>query len=238
MQPWNLQPARDHGLPPAERARSLNRENSLLDSIGHGAWSLTMRAYLRLYHRMSVTGAENIPREPPFVLIANHASHLDALILSACMPVRLCDRLFPIAAGDVFFQTDPVAILAAGFINALPMWRKNCGPHALAQLRERLVTEPCGYILFPEGARSRDGARLRFRAGLGMIIEGTRVPVVPCGIRGAFEALRPESKVPRPTRIRVKIGQPLVFDGIPAGREGWDHVATRCHAAVEALLAP
>lgn len=236
VEPWKLEPAHDHGLPPAERARSLKRESSLLDSVGHAAWTLGVKTYLRVYHRLSIDGAQHLPRRPPYVLIANHASHLDALVLAAALPTSLCDRVFPIAAGDVFFHTDPISIFAAGFINALPMWRKNCGPHALEQLRERLVGEPCVYILFPEGARSRDGRLLRFKAGLGMLIGQSNVPVVPCAILGAFQAMPPMASLPRPRRLRLRIGPPIAFPNLPAGREGWDVVATRTQAAVEALL--
>lgn len=237
MEPWKLEPARDHGLPPAQRARSLRRENSLLETCTHGAWSLGVRAYLRVYHRMRVEGAEHLPASPPFVVIANHSSHLDALALASAMPLRLCDRVFPVAAGDVFFQTDPIAIFAAGLINALPMWRKNCGPHALEQLRDRLVNEPCGYILFPEGARSRDGALKPFKAGLGMIVGGLDVPVIPCGIVGAFEAMPPDATLPRPRRLRLRFGPALRFQDVPSSREGWNEVARRCEESVSALMA-
>jgi 1-acyl-sn-glycerol-3-phosphate acyltransferase len=73
----------------------------------------------------------------------------------------------------------------------LPMWRKNCGSHALADLKQRLVEEPCGLILFPEGKRSRDGSLGPFKPGLGMLIASTNVPVVPCHVSGAFQAFPP-----------------------------------------------
>lgn len=238
MEPWKLEPAHDHGLSPVDAARSLKRESGLIHTAGHFAWSAMVRSYLRIYHRLSVQGREHLPTEPPFILIANHASHLDALVLAATLPIRSCDRIFPVAAGDVFFQTDPLAILSALLINALPMWRKNCGPHALEQLRDRLVQEPCAYILFPEGARSRDGRMLAFKAGLGRIVGGTTVPVVPCGIIGAYHAMRPESGPPRPVRIQVKIGPPLTFADAADDRQGWSSVAQRAQAAVEALVGP
>ncbi len=73
------------------------------------------------------------------MMIANHTSHLDALLLAAALPCRLCDCVFPVAAGDVFFNTPTISLFSATLLNALPMWRKNCGPHALAELKKRLT---------------------------------------------------------------------------------------------------
>src|SRR5919106_423405 len=93
-------------------------------------------------------------------------------------------------------------------LNALPMWRKNCGPHALADLRRKLQEEKATFIIFPEGGRSRDGSMKPFKHGLGMLVAETNVPVVPCGLVGAFEALPPDRKLPRPVAIKLVIGHP------------------------------
>src|SRR5262245_22928290 len=169
MEPWVYKPASDLDLPPVERARSLRRESGLASDLGHLVCHGLARAYFRLYHRMGVEGSENLPDDPPFVLVANPASHLDALALASVLPRRLCGRVFPVAAGDVFFETPATSLASAFFLNALPMWRKRCGPHALAELRARLVDEPCGYILFPEGTRSRHGRMTASKAGLGLL---------------------------------------------------------------------
>jgi 1-acyl-sn-glycerol-3-phosphate acyltransferase len=235
MDPWVYKPATDMELPPVERARSLRRESGLMSDLGHFACHGLARAYFRLYHRMRIEGSENLPGELPFVLVANHASHLDALALAATMPRRLCGRVFPVAAGDVFFQTPATSLASAFFLNALPMWRKRCGSHALAELRARLVGEPCGYILFPEGGRSRDGRMLPFKMGLGMLTAGTGVPVVPCHLGKTFEAFPPGARLPRPRQVRVRIGRPLSFAGLPNARAGWEGVVSAIEAAVHRL---
>jgi 1-acyl-sn-glycerol-3-phosphate acyltransferase len=235
MEPWTLQPARDLGLPMQERARSLQRESGLISTGLHALFWAGIRSYLALWHRLQVRGEENLPAEPPYILVANHASHLDALVLAAPLPWRLRDRVFPIAAGDVFFETPMMATFSAFFLNALPMWRKKCGPHALQQLRERLMLDPCVYVLFPEGARSRDGAMLPFKKGLGMLVAETPVPVVPCYLHGCHEAWPPESKWPRHGRIGVTIGKPLDFAGLPNTRAGWEELTGAVEAAVKAL---
>ena len=168
-------------------------------------------------------------------MIANHTSHLDALLLAAALPCRLCDCVFPVAAGDVFFNTPAISLFSATLLNALPMWRKNCGPHALAELKKRLIEEPCGLILFPEGTRSRDGTLGPFKPGLGMLTAGTAVPVIPCHLSGAFQAFPPAARLPRPRKIRLRIGQPLVFDSVPNRRAGWEEIATRAQEAVRRL---
>ena len=206
MKSWNYQPAKDIELKPVERARSLKRESGIWSTCGHLAWHSLVRVYTSLYHRLDVEGREHLPSAPPFVLIANHTSHLDSLVMGSALSCRLCDCVFPVAAGDVFFESPARSLFSAQMINALPMWRKNCGPHALAELKDRLVSEPCGYILFPEGTRSRDGSLQHFKAGLGMIVAGTPVPVVPCSIAGASRAWPPGSRWPRPWKVRLTIG--------------------------------
>jgi 1-acyl-sn-glycerol-3-phosphate acyltransferase len=235
MDPWTYKPASDLNLSPVERARSLKREPGLASNVGHLFCHSLSRLYFRLYHRFTVEGAGNIPQEPPFVLVGNHASHLDALALAASLPRWLCGRVFPVAAGDVFFETPVSSILSSSILNALPMWRRNCGSHALAELRARLVGEPCCYILFPEGSRSRDGQIQPFRAGLGMLTAGTSVPVVPCYLQGTFAAFPPGSWLPRPFRVRLRVGEPLYFNATPNSREGWQEAVTRTEAAVRRL---
>jgi 1-acyl-sn-glycerol-3-phosphate acyltransferase len=238
MEDWKLEPARDLGLPPGKRLRSHWRESGLVESLAHQLWWALVRSGLALYHRLEVEGRENLPAAPPFVLVANHSSHLDSLVLAAPHPWRLRDRIFPVAAGEVFFERPAAALLSAWTINALPLWRRRCASHALADLRRRLLEEPCVYILFPEGTRSRDGALQPFKPGLGMLVAGTPAPVVPCCIRGAFEALPPGARLPRPRKVAVRIGKPLSFAEAPDDREGWRRIAAEAEEAVRALGPP
>jgi 1-acyl-sn-glycerol-3-phosphate acyltransferase len=233
--PWKLEPARDLGLPFSERLRSHCREPGLVETAVHLLWWGLVRGYLAAGHRLTVVGREHIPKKPPFVLVANHTSHLDALALAAPLPWRLRDRIFPIAAGDTFFQTSARAVFAAGLLNALPMWRMKCGPQALKALRQRLLEDPCIYILFPEGTRSRDGALRRFKPGLGMLVAGTDVPIVPCCLQGTYQSLPPNRSWPRFKRITLRVGQPLLFPEASNERSGWETIAAETEAAVRGL---
>jgi 1-acyl-sn-glycerol-3-phosphate acyltransferase len=100
------------------------------------------------------------------------------------------------------------------------------------------VSEPTIYILFPEGTRSRDGRLGRFKPGLGMIVAGADIPVVPCYLDGAHAACPPERRMPLPYPLHLRIGRPLHFNEVPNERAGWQEIAGRLEIAVEALRIP
>jgi 1-acyl-sn-glycerol-3-phosphate acyltransferase len=235
MKPWKLQPARDTGLTPSERFRSVRRESGLLESLTHQVWFSLLRSYFAVAHRLAIIGREKLPAHGPFVLAANHCSHLDALALGAALTPRHRERTFPIAAGDVFFQTKGTSIFSAIMLNALPMWRKSCGPHALADLRRKLQEEKAIFIIFPEGGRTRNGSIMPFKHGLGMLVAESNVPVVPCGLIGTFEALPPHRNLPRPVSIKLVIGDALDFASTTNDRAGWTQIAQSVESAVRNL---
>ncbi len=235
MEAWHFEPARDLGLSAAQRRRSLLREVGLESAISCFLWRTITRIYLAIAHRLQIHGRNNLPVRPPFVLVANHASHLDAVVLGATLPARFVGAVFPIAAGDTFFTKRASSIFATACMNALPIWRKNCGAHSLEDLRERLAGGECVYILFPEGTRTRTGAMEKFKPGLGRLVAGTHVPIVPCYLRGPFEALPPSRKIPRWKKISVAIGKPLSFATTTNDRAGWESIADTAENAVRSL---
>jgi hypothetical protein len=85
----------------------------------------------------------------------------------------------------------------------------------------------CIYILFPEGARTRDGAMLPFKPGVGMKVAGTEVPVVPCYLSGTFEVFPANRVLPRLLPITLRIGTPLTFAEAPNSADGWRRWHTR-----------
>lgn len=232
MEKWRYKTAKDIALGPKDRAFSVERETTLISAVTQFLSWTTIRLYFRLYHRLRFIGSFPPDLKPPFVVIANHASHLDALILAAALPPRVRDHVFLVAAGDIFFASTKRAFLSTLLLNCVPMWRKSAGPHAMKQLRERIVSGDTGFILFPEGARSRDGKMLPFKPGLGMLVAGTEATIIPCRIRGAFKACPPEKGPPRPYPIILQIGKPLQFPQVGNNRKGWEEVVASCEAAI------
>lgn len=232
---FRYHPAGDLGLREGERLRSVRREPGLTSVILHHLTGATLAAYLRSYHRLEVRGRENLPTRPPFIVLSNHASHLDAVILAACLRGGARTSCYPLAAGDVFFESTTRTLFASMCMNALPVRRKGVTRHALDDFRARLIAGDAGFVMFPEGQRSRTGELLEFRAGIGRLLAGSNVPAVPCYIEGAFRAFPAGARVPRPAKIVVTVGRPLHFESTVNDREGWQRVAESLRSAVLSL---
>ena len=78
----------------------------------------------------------------------------------------------------------------------------------------------------------------RFRPGIGTLVAGHPIPVVPCYLAGAHAAWPPTRRLPRPGRLHLVIGPALAFEATPADRAGTVAVASACEAAVRALMPP
>lgn len=235
MKGWEFHPARDLDLRGIERHRSLLRENGLTSSLVRLCWWYGLRAVFPIWHRLRVTGRENLPSRPPFILVANHTSHLDAPILASLLPVRWRDHVFPVAASDTFFEKRAIAALADWVLNALALQRRCARTHDLDEMREKLIYGGAVLIIFPEGTRSRTGEMQPFHSGVGRLVAQTDVPVVPCRLNGCFRAFPPGGRFIKPVRISVRIGPALRFDACPDDRAGWDSVAYQLRGAIEAL---
>jgi len=90
-----LQPAHDTGLTPSERFRSVRREKGLLESFAHHACFSLIRSYFAVAHRLTIIDREKLPAHGPFVLAANHCSHLDALALAQRWLPAIASARFP-----------------------------------------------------------------------------------------------------------------------------------------------
>jgi long-chain acyl-CoA synthetase len=93
-------------------------------------------------------------------------------------------------------------------------------------------------VWFPEGSRSADGKLQPFLPGIGALVEGQAVPIVPVYIEGTFAAWPTTRRLPRLSRIIVRFGRPILPDTIArtgSSRERDNQIAAAVRAAVAAL---
>lgn len=193
-----------------------------------------LRTWLKLYHRFTIEGRENLPQSGPFVLVANHASHLDALCLLSALPMSKLHEVYPAAAADYFFSSVPRMALSAVCMNAVPFHRLEHVRQSMAACREILRSGNV-LILFPEGTRTTDGKVGAFRRGIGQLVAGRNVPVVPCHLEGTFRAMPKGTLVPRPRKLTLRIGRPMRFSDRTTAKQDTIDIANELWAAVCAL---
>ncbi|HSY18161.1 MAG TPA: lysophospholipid acyltransferase family protein [Candidatus Acidoferrales bacterium] len=237
MNPWNYEPAADLDQSTIERLRRFPREPDMIVYGLRSIMALGLRSWLKLYHRLEITGSENLPKTGSFIVVANHASHLDTLCLLAAMPLHKLHRAFPAAAQDYFFVSIPRLAVAAVMVNALPFGRQKHIRQSLELCGQLLANPGNILILFPEGTRTATGQIGEFKPGIGLLVAGRDVPVVPCHLQGAFNAWPKGKSWPRPHKLRLQIGRPRTYATYPPGKESSEEIGHDLRCAVCDLAA-
>ena len=218
-----------------ERLRRFPREPDMLVYGMRSLAALALRAWLRTYHRLEIHGREHLPKEKSFALVANHTSHLDTLCLLAALPLRKLHRAFPAAAADYFFESVPRIWIAAVVVNALPFGRQVQVRQSLAMCQHLLENPGNVLIIFPEGTRSATGSMGRFKPGIGALVAGRDIPVLPCYLSGGLKAWPKGKILPRPAKVRLMIGEPRNFAAVTAGKEAANATARELEEAVRKM---
>ena len=123
----------------------------------------------------------------PFVVVSNHASHLDAPLIIGALPRKLSRYVAAGAAADYFFDVWWRKGLTSLFFNAFPVDRTGLrGRHGLAT---SLLDDGVPLLLFPEGTRSRTGEMGSFKPGAAALCISRDVPCLPVAIVGAAQAM-------------------------------------------------
>lgn len=177
--------------------------------------------FLRGLWRPEVTGAENVPVTGGAILASNHLSILDSVFL----PFMLQRPVTFTAKSEYFTSRHPAMRLMGAYLRAtgqLPVDRD--GARAAQQMLEgalALLREGKLFGIYPEGTRSPDGRLYRARPGVGWLALNSGLPVIPVAMMGTDKVLPPGRSVPRPGKVRIRIGKPMTFQaGAGAGSGG------------------
>jgi len=169
-------------------------------------WVL-FRGIYKFYFGCRVYNPERVPLEGPVILASNHASYVDPPFVGAGLK-----RGINYLAREDLFRFPVVGWVLRNW-NAVPVDRNGGGARGLKAILDRLLAGGA-IILFPEGTRSRDGRLQSARSGIGLTVIKSTAPVVPVRVFGTFEAFGRHMRFPRPRRIIVKYGQPMLFKAL------------------------
>ncbi|MFC1599253.1 lysophospholipid acyltransferase family protein [Candidatus Omnitrophota bacterium] len=164
-------------------------------------WYWVFRSFFVLFYKtffkFKVEGLDNLPHKTNFIIIANHGSWMDPVVLGVAVPRRI----------------NYIAMRALYSISWLRWYVKLMSALPTGTSSEKaieLLNKYKNVGLFPEGACTGDGSLRTFRRGAALLAIKTGRPVVPCAILGTYESyprgrLFPKLFVP----IKVIIGKPI-----------------------------
>jgi 1-acyl-sn-glycerol-3-phosphate acyltransferase len=206
-----------------------------LPLVGHGDSGLyTFCRWLALplfggLYRCRVSGAEHLPREGAAIVITNHKSNIDPVIIG-----MICDRPLRYMAKKELFRFAALRKLIVT-LGAFPIDR-GAGDRAALTTSLEILAEGGVLLMFPEGHRRPDDAVHEFLPGVGMLALRSGAPIVPLAMDGTQRMMA--GGRPGLPALRARMGPPLDLSDLTArNSKAYQEAARRMHDAVADLYA-
>ena len=154
---------------------------------GASYWAFQALATLGLSYRFE--GRRNVPRRGPALLVANHESFLDPVLVGMASSRQICylarKTLFKNRLFGAYLRT----------VRSVPVDQEGVAKEGLKTVLELLKAGEV-VLVFPEGERTWTGQMQPLKPGVQLLIKRAQVPVIPVGVAGAFQAFPRTRKLP------------------------------------------
>jgi 1-acyl-sn-glycerol-3-phosphate acyltransferase len=189
-------------------------------------WSI-VAPLLGTYFRGKVYGGDKVPKRGPLVLVSNHASYFDPLLLAAAV-----GRPVAYMAKEELFKI-PLLSWGMRLYGAYPV-RRGAGDRQALQAARHALKQ--GWIagIFLEGTRTPDGRIANPKLGAALIAAQADVSLLPVSLWGTEKILDPGSLYPHPVPVTIRIGDPIDPPS-STRREDLEGVTQRCATAIARL---
>lgn len=178
-------------------------------------YAVFIRLVVLIVLGLNVRHRERLPRSGPAIIVANHNSHLDTMVLMSLFPLRLLPKLHPVAAMDYFLSSRWFSWFTLRIIGILPIKRTVArgDDNPLLPCNEALA-EGQVLIVFPEGSRGEPEQMQSFKGGIARLAESNpAVPVIPVYLHGLGKALPKGEALLVPFFCDVFVGEALAWTG-------------------------
>ena len=173
---------------------------------------LVIRPFVYVVFGVNVKNIHNLPVCGPAILVANHNSHIDTLVLMSLFTTTRLLKVNPVAAEDYFFDTRIRTFLFKTLFGAIAIKRQRKGlarGDIFSEIQQSLEN---GHILiiYPEGTRSLNSEIQEFKTGVAHLAKSNPdVPVIPIFINGPDRIMPKYDSLPVPFICDVHIGRPM-----------------------------
>jgi len=190
----------------------------------------------RLLWGARIEGLEHLPRSGPFIVVANHCSNLDPLMMGWATGHQI-GRVVHFMAKIEMRGWPIIGWLATQ--SGVYFVRRGEGDRAAQRFSLAALAAGAPIAIFPEGTRSRNGHLKAGKAGAALIAMRSGAPIVPAGVSGTHRIFPGRSRWPRASRALVRFGEPFTLPHQPDGRLDRQDLADgteRIMRAIETLL--
>jgi 1-acyl-sn-glycerol-3-phosphate acyltransferase len=178
-----------------------------------------------------VSGVERLPESGPAVLVSNHVSWLDPIVLPLVLPRKPAF----LAMEELWLMPGLRMVMRLYGPKAIPLRRGAIDTAALKRALE-ILKNGALLIVFPEGGISHDGRLQPFHRGAALLAARADTPLIPVAIKGTAEALPLGQILPQAKPITVSIGTPIRPHG--TSREALRRAGEEAASQIQALLSP
>lgn len=180
-------------------------------------------------------GRRNTPREGAFLIVANHESYLDPVLVGLAIDHQ---PVTPLARRGLF--KNPIFGAHLRGLGTVPIDETGGD---VAAIKEGIRQLQAGRIvsLYPEGSRSHDGQMQPFKRGALLLLKRSTVPILPIAVAGAYDAWPRKQKLPKifGSKVAINIGEPIDHnDLLKDGPDEALRTLERVIAQLKAELAP
>lgn len=185
-------------------------------------------AFARWYHRVRMDSPCRLPRTGPAILVCNHVSGLDPLLIQSG-----CPRLITWMMAREYYQVKSLRWVFRT-IGAIPVERSG---RDLKATREALRALEAGRVIgvFPEGRIEDSGELLPFHTGVALLAMRSGAAVYPAYLEGTQRNKEMVKAFVWPNRARLRFGEPIRLEESGGSREALKAATQRIHEAVAAL---
>ena len=166
--------------------------------------------FSKLFWRLKVDGAEHVPRTGAFVVAPVHRSNVDTPLV-ACITRRRLGFM----GKDSMWKIKPIGRFFTA-LGSFPVHRGTADREALRRTVEVLGSGQA-VVIFPEGTRQSGPLVQPLFEGAAYVAVKTGVPIVPVGIGGSEAAMPKGSKMIKPVKVHIVVGEPLYPPTVPDG---------------------